>query len=254
VGDTSVNLSINLKGLDGAFPPFHIDAAAGDQAYLAQLSQQSTSSGTTYFALTRSFALPAFSSVDGGSVSAGNYPPNMFTAVSRNNSVNVDFRGSEFMAALTADGNPHQTFTSCDVQCPGLYGVESVPGTNAYAFLVVSADQLLLYLPDGSDVTTGTMSFGQLPIGHWGQFVDVRFQSQMTYTLPSTTAGTTLLNGLFWTADVSVGSTSPIRPQLSLPRNIKVDGSDFFSDQTLTDLSPTITWSPRQLARPITTG
>ena len=84
-------------------------STAGDHAYLVQLSQQTTSSGTTYFALTRTFALPLFSSVDGGSVSAGDYPPNTFARVTQLDSINVDFRGSQFLAALTADGNPNQT-------------------------------------------------------------------------------------------------------------------------------------------------
>jgi hypothetical protein len=240
-GDTSVSLSINLGALDGNFPRFHIDSTAGDHAYLVQLSQQTTSSGTTYFALTRTFALPLFSSVDGGSVSAGDYPPNTFARVTQYNSINVDFRGSQFLAALTADGNPNQTFTSA------LYGVESVPGTAAYAFNVVSADQLLVVLPtDGSDVTTGTMSYGPLPVasnfGHWVDFRDVRFQSRVTYQLPGTVSGTNFVNGLFWT---TAGTpANPIVPPLSPPQTIKVDGANFFSDQTLVGLNSTITWSP----------
>ncbi len=238
-GDTSVSLSINLRALDGNFPPFHIDSTAGDHAYLVQLSQQTTSSGTTYFALTRTFALPLFSSVDGGSVSAGDYPPNTFDDITPTNSINVDFRGSQFLAALTADGNPNQTFTSA------LYGSESVPGTPAYAFNVVSADQLLVFLPtDGSDVTTGTMSYPPLvfpPNIYWGDFRDVRFQSQVTYQLPGTVSGTNFVNGLFWTI---AGQPELVVPPLSAPRTIKVDGANFFSDQTLAGLNPTITWSP----------
>src|SRR5439155_5695935 len=238
--DVSVNLSINLRALDGNFPRFHIDSTAGDHAYLVQLSQQITSSGTTYFTLTRTFALPLFSSVDGGSVSAGDYPPNTFARVTQLDSINVDFRGSQFLAALTADGNPNQTFTSA------LYGVESVPGTAAYAFNVVSADQLLVVLPtDGSDVTTGTMSYGPLPVasnfGHWVDFRDVRFQSQVTYQLPGTVSGTNFVNHLFWT---TAGQPGVVGPPLSAPRTIKVDGANFFSDQTLAGLNPTITWSP----------
>ncbi len=239
-GDTSVSLSINLGALDGNFPQFHIDSTAGDHAYLVQLSQQITSSGTTYFTLTRTFALPLFSSVDGGSVSAGDYPPNTFDDFSPFITINVDFRGSQFLAALTADGNPNQTFTSA------LYGAESVPGTAAYAFNVVSADQLLVFLPtDGSDVTTGTMSYAPLlyanNFGYWGEFSDVRFQSQVTYQLPGTVSGTNFVNGLFWTI---AGQPELVVPPLSAPRTIKVDGANFFSDQTLAGLNPTITWSP----------
>ena len=89
------------------------------------------------------------------------------------------------------------------------------------------------------------MSYGPLPVasnfGHWVDFRDVRFQSQVTYQLPGTVSGTNFVNGLFWTI---AGQPELVVPPLSAPRTIKVDGANFFSDQTLAGLNPTITWSP----------
>ena len=48
----------------------------------------------------------------------------------------------------------------------------------------------------------------------------------------------------------AVGATGPIVPQLSPPRNIKVNGSDFFSGQTGVGASPIISWSAPTIGTP----
>jgi hypothetical protein len=248
-GDTAVALPLDLSGIQ---PANEIHGSAGDRAFLAQLSQRVSSTGITYQSLSRLFEPAAFDLSNGGSYTAANYPTNpadLFTTVTPDSTLNVDYRGTQFSAALASDGNPNQAPPFA------LLGIESMAGTNAYGFYGPSADQLLVTLPTNDDIVTGAMAYpSTLPeagaTGSWGAFADLSFISQVPYTLPGTTIPAHVNNGFTWVADPAQVEAGPLDPVLSPPLGLSVNGASFFGDQTGVTTSPTVRWTAPALGTP----
>lgn len=260
-GDASTQFRIGLRWFNGSLPHrfeqplapcapgVPVGTWCGDRLHVAHLSSTTSSNGTVYQRMSEMAEFSPFSTdlVPGSAVpiTAALEP----VAITR--TVEVDFRGSEFRAALQADGNPAQLNSDPENRFFGVFGQ---PGLAADGFYSSNADMLLVLDDAGTDFVTGPMTYGSPDAfgGSWGEIASARWMSPVVVQLPGTTPAP--LNGLAtsgfaWTDTVAnMVVPAVIRPQFTLPRNITVTGPGgsipFFAGGAGIGLGPTITWSP----------
>lgn len=250
-GQTDLAFTFDLRDAAGGNQVSLIEGSRGDRLYFAQLAPGTTSAGVPYMAMSRLAQLPSFDTLVGGQVTL---PPTVLSDVQQMNSIEADFRGSEFKAALTAGANPATAF-DCGA-CVGTFAVLGQGGRAEDGFYTSNADLLAMSDPSGTDIASGIMHYGSPANaglgGEWGELALAQWSGFVRYQLPGkqpTSRG--LPSGISMTAPpAAFAAPRQLRPTMSFVRNFRIDGRNGFDDQSLTSLTPTLSWTPPAIGTP----
>jgi hypothetical protein len=248
-GDTSVTLPFELANLDaGPGSLLQLD----DEAFVAQLSTQVSSTSTNYVAMSRAGRLPVLATPAGA-------PTNTsvaLTNIANDRSVQFDFHGGAMLSALHAAGHPDLAPNHDS----SFYGVFAQGGSAVDGFYAANADLVYSYDRIGEDHDSGVLHYG-FPAEFttkWEPLVAARVETLTLHVLAGT-AG--VAPGRFargFPDAINVTSTlSATQPQvvnawIGPPSQIAVDGVPFLSGSPTLDPQATITWTAPTATGPAT--
>lgn len=222
-GDTA------LTGQMIAFWNGLVEGSKGDVLYGAQLAERTSSKGSSYSAVTRFASFAGLDMVPGGVTDV----QGTFTTVTADHTMNVDFRGSEFMA-LT-----------------GSVGPSVVPAWHVLDISATPGGRLAGMELGEVDTDYGSISWGNPYPASWKTMALVEFDWSMEILAPSATSPHDFwAHMLIWAPPEELGA-GPIRPVLSPVQNPRVNGLDAFSAQSGITTTPTLSWDPPAIGTPV---
>ncbi|NTX50616.1 hypothetical protein [Myxococcus sp. CA039A] len=226
----------------------HLEAARGDRLYVNQLSPfrvGTAPDGTPleYAALDRSRELPPFDHV-----------PNYGTPLSISGTLQpvlmrqfgLDWRLSEF-ARMARDIHPGMTPRQSILEIhPAAHGL-APDGWVGY-----SGELLSLYAPLGATYDIqGPVKFGIPYPSSWGIVGAVTNIFHARLPIPDGSSDLAFITGSLTTlASFDEFRAGPVRPKLSPPQSLTLDGAPANESRHLSTLSPVVAWAPPALGTP----
>ena len=226
--------------------PNTIEGAMGDTLVIAQLGVQQTSTGTFYLSLSRYFETAPLSLGDGQNVTV----VGAMTTVNQNQTVNCDFRASQFAAAV--QGLVPTGFTNVGTQFSvNLFGA-SIPTTEGVP-LQAEAD-FLSYQPPSTtaDAVSGPMTYGVPPLYPFSPYGFIIYFPSLAFAFPGTTAAGSAVRtiGMQMIQPMSALCAGPIVPTLTPVNGLTLNGADAFQPLTGVGLTPVLAWNAPAVGTP----
>ncbi|HUS33611.1 MAG TPA: hypothetical protein VMZ53_34145 [Kofleriaceae bacterium] len=250
-GENSVVIPINVADVD-AGPASEIRSAQGHRAAAAQLTvQHAGAANTPYLAITKVAQFPPDFDVLDGSTQQRTLA---LQSVPTTNTLSIDYRGATWRSTLEQYGNPHHVLPSVScppVNCGAFVGALGQPYSANDGFYGANADLLVMFDQSGTDIVSGPMAYADTSAfqGQWGVLYDVRASQRTVHKLPNTNARVGIgrfgfIDSIEWTTTKAALEAGPILPPLLPPRNIRINGQNFFDDGGDLNGAATITWDP----------
>ena len=212
-----------------------LDANRGDQQVFTQLVTHSVL-GWPVLTLDKSFG-PIPISIPAGTVVSITAP----LSDPPRSSVRASFGGSAFQALVKAV-NPRSLGWGTEFELD----VEPGPTPHEPLFSGPSLALFDILGPAGivtSDLDLGDVSYGNPFDSAWPVFLRYSYVVNVSYT-PSGIPAAEILAGLSgFTTDLPT-LNSPVQPIVGPPVDLRINGVDFFQDQTAVGLMPTLQWDP----------
>lgn len=220
--------------------PWLINGQSGDVATLSQLVTQPAGTGTeSYAVLARIFTPASFTMMDAATTTLSG----AFTAVTRNQTLNVRWRRSLF-DAMRAATHPDAS--------EGDHGflLQTLPLAATHGAYSEGAT-LIAYGPTtgNSDVSLGNVSYGNPYPANWGVFGSVFVSFGVDYVVGNAEPYTEVAS-VFVDALPSAFAAGSIEPGVSPVRAPKWNGQDAFTTGSGVGLRPTLTWDAPERGTP----
>ena len=235
--DNDTTLTNLVVPWDQAGSPVLVNAAAGDQTYVTELSPQSVDGGAAYASLTRAMSSTTFSiASDAGATLSG-----AFTTVAQTKTFSSTWKHGDF-DALATQVNPGATPAG-----PHGFTIDAHPwGVNRGSMLVAPGyPDLMIYTSGATGDEPLSLSYGNPYPSSWGEFGGVGASYGTTVAIPlddGGLAGPLPVGGSIYVIDKVSAIGSTLKPSISPPRNPKIAGRDAFAVQKNVGTSPTISW------------
>jgi hypothetical protein len=237
-GDTALNaFTSNLQWNANL-----IDTTKGDAPALAQLTETYFGSGPGSLGatvITKEFKPSPLTIADGVTATIGG----TFADVPQSTAVNINFNGAEFNTYNTPV-NPH----AATYDHRARMRVLDAPGFSTYGFQGIARYSMGIY-GTTSNYSGGSQPAPALPLG-FERAVMLEMRHYVELTAPDAIQPYRFrLNTRTYTLDLPT-DVAPLRPALTPIQAPKIEGATLFDNQTISSLTPTISWDAPALGTP----
>jgi hypothetical protein len=217
------------------------DGSQGDQCYILQLSTQSVA-GYPFTAANRGFLVPKFQQQNGTDTQIDG----KLSTIAETHSFEANISGADLTAqALAANPNAKLFNTALDL--------DVYPGSLARGDNTSTSDVILYDARSGQPFITtngdlGPIAYGNpFPPSSFHLFDFYAWRTRTNYVAPGATNGVLLPAAALGFNTSLPSATRPIKPLIGVVANPRINGGDFFTDQTGVSSTPVLKWSPPTL-------